>query len=63
MMAIAVEDLISQVQQDNEYAFKQLYQMYYSKVVFFIMGIIKTIMQLKIWHKMYLSIYGLTEAN
>lgn len=41
MMAIAVEDLISQVQQDNEYAFKQLYQMYYSKVVFFIMGIIK----------------------
>lgn len=32
---------VFQIQQDSEYAFKQLYQIYYAKVVSFITGIIK----------------------
>ena len=36
-----MDNLIFQIQQDNEYAFKQLYQNYYSRVVAFITGIIK----------------------
>lgn len=36
-----MDNLIFQIQQDNEYAFKQLYQNYYSRVVAFIAGIIK----------------------
>lgn len=39
---MATEDLVFQVQQNNELAFKQLYQIYYPRVVFFITGIIKT---------------------
>lgn len=36
-----MDNLIFQIQRDNEYAFKQLYQEYYAKVVTFIAGIIK----------------------
>ena len=36
-----IEWLLFQIQQDNKYAFKQLYQNYYSRVVAFIAGIIK----------------------
>lgn len=36
-----MDNLVLQIQQDSEYAFKQLYQMYYAKVVSFITGIIK----------------------
>lgn len=36
-----MDNLIFQIQQDNKYAFKQLYQNYYSRVVAFIAGIIK----------------------
>lgn len=36
-----MDNLIFQIQQDNECAFKQLYQNYYSRVVTFITGIIK----------------------
>lgn len=36
-----MDNLVFQIQQDSEYAFKQLYQIYYAKVVSFITGIIK----------------------
>ena len=36
-----MDNLILQIQQDNEHAFKQLYQDYYIRVVTFITGIIK----------------------
>ena len=36
-----MDNLILQIQQDNEHAFKQLYQAYYIRVVTFIIGIIK----------------------
>lgn len=36
-----MDNLILQIQQDNEHAFKQLYQAYYIRVVTFITGIIK----------------------
>ena len=36
-----MDNLILQIQQDNEHAFKQFYQAYYIKVVTFITGIIK----------------------
>lgn len=36
-----MDNLTFQIQQDNEYAFKQLYQEYYTRVVTFITGIIK----------------------
>ena len=49
-----MDNLILQIQQDNEHAFKQLYQAYYIRVVTFIMILPR------IWHKMCLSIYGLT---
>ena len=41
-MAIVVEDLVFQILQNNEHAFKQLYQMYYPRVVYFITSIVKT---------------------
>lgn len=36
-----MDNLILQIQQDNEHAFKRLYQAYYIRVATFIMGIIK----------------------
>lgn len=36
-----MDNLILQIQQDNEHAFKRLYQAYYIRVVTFITGIIK----------------------
>ena len=38
-----MDNLVFQIQQDSEYAFKQLYQIYYAKVVSFITGIIKAV--------------------
>lgn len=32
-MAIVVEDLVFQILQNNEHAFKQLYQMYYPTIL------------------------------
>lgn len=55
-----MDNLIFQIQRDNEYAFKQLYQEYYAKVVTFIAGIIKNGKLPETWHRMYLSISGLT---
>ena len=55
-----MDNLVFQIQQDSEYAFKQLYQIYYAKVVSFITGIIKERDIAKDWHKTYLSIYGST---
>ena len=40
-MTISIDNIILQLQQDNEYAFKQLYEQYYSRVVVFIVGMIK----------------------
>lgn len=40
-MDIQIGNIILQLQQDDKYAFKQLYEQYYSRVVAFIVGMIK----------------------
>lgn len=40
-MSMPINNIILQLQQDNECAFKQLYEQYYSRVVAFIVGMIK----------------------
>lgn len=55
-----MDNLIFQIQQDNKYAFKQLYQNYYSRVVAFIAGIIKKQETAQDLAQDVLSISGLT---
>ena len=40
-MDMQIDNIILQLQQDNKYAFKQLYEQYYSRVVAFIVGMVK----------------------
>lgn len=40
-MDMQIDNIILQLKQDNKYAFKQLYEQYYSRVVAFIVGMVK----------------------